>query len=153
MTKTKLTAETLRTSVTTTKWVFFSLVILFIILGIMRVSLAADGTSTALCNGDALCEFFQSSIYPWVQDLVLLIAVVMVIAAGIVYTFDLGGGKQINLAKDMLISAISGLLLFFLASWLLLQLNGLFPEPPAAGVTGGPPATGLPPAPGDGLPH
>ncbi|MBU1092756.1 hypothetical protein KJ836_03775 [Patescibacteria group bacterium] len=65
----------------------------------------------------------------WMPMLVGALAVVVIIVAGIVYAFDLGGGKQAGIAKEMIISAISGVILFILARWLLGELSSVFSAP------------------------
>lgn len=119
------------------KIVFFVLIGLVIVLGIINhISLAAgpgEAADTAKALKDWVSELFTASEY-----LVSVVAVVMIIIAGIVYALDLGGGKQIGLAKDMIISTISGVILFMLASWLLAEIGGpegLFPPVPLENLT------------------
>ena len=73
--------------------------------------------------------------------LVGILAVVVIVVAGIIYAFDLGGGKQSGLAKEMIISAISGVILYMLSRWLLTELGSLF-APTDLDLTGGPPPGG-----------
>ncbi|MFH0912583.1 MAG: hypothetical protein V1807_02925 [Patescibacteria group bacterium] len=118
----KVNLTALKRWVSIGKLMLFISIGLFFILGLINhVSWAAGGAISSLE------DYIGTSIYAWVGSLVAVIAVVMIIAAGVVYAFDLGGGKQIGLAKDMIISTISGLILFMIASWLLGQISVLFP--------------------------
>ena len=93
---------------------FFVVVVLAVVLAIVGTMPSAGAVGPVIGEGEPL--------WGWVKDLydlsgviVGILAVVMIIAAGIVYALDLGGGKQIGLAKGMIIDAISGVVLFILA--------------------------------------
>jgi len=120
----RLDAKTLKKCIRISQIVWLVLVGAAIVLMIMQ-----QNFSFAVEDGEV--QNLQAWVMGWSGQLgilVGLIAVVMVIIAGIVYAFDLGGGKQIGLAKEMIISAISGVILFMLAAWLLGQVNSLFPR-------------------------
>jgi len=125
----RLDAKTLKKCIRISQIVWLVLVGAAIVLMILQqnFSWASAGPGEPVID-------LQTWVQNWSGDLgilVGLIAVIMVIIAGIVYAFDLGGGKQIGLAKEMIISAISGVILFMLASWLLNEIggeNGLFPR-------------------------
>lgn len=108
------------------KWMRIIQIVWLVLIGLAIILLITRHSFSFAAGGD-LEEWVTnwSSQLGW---LVGLLAVVMVIIAGIVYIFDLGGGKQIGVAKEMIISAISGVLLFMLAAWLLGQVNSLFPK-------------------------
>jgi len=124
MTKQKINWQKVYRGMTISKWVFWGLILVFVLAGIMQLVLAANGGP----GQPATLETLVSS--QLLGTLVGIIAVVMVIIAGIVYAFDLGGGKQIGVAKEMLTAAIGGVLLFMFASWLLLNIGKLFPKTP-----------------------
>jgi hypothetical protein len=132
-----------------------------IILGVINNLAFAQGAGEPV-GGAADLQSWVDSLFDASRALVAVVAVVMIIVSGIVYALDLGGGKQIGLAKDMIMSTISGVLLFILASWLLNEVGGsggLFPRqdspatnpalPGAAGELspGGTTPEELPPAP------
>lgn len=83
---------------------------------------AADPVADTDLAGPILEIFTKANL----GALVGVLAVVVIIVAGIVYAFDLGGGKQSGLAKEMIISAISGVILFMLSRWLLIEFGSLF---------------------------
>ena len=116
------------------KWIRISQIVWLVLVGAAIVLMIMQYNFSQASTGPGEVVDLQAWVQGWSGQLgilVGLIAVVMVIIAGIVYAFDLGGGKQIGLAKEMIISAISGVILFMLASWLLNEIggeNGLFPR-------------------------
>ena len=117
-------AKVIKNIVKIAKFVLFGLVVLAIILLLIQnnVSFAQEDPDP----GKVLYDFVSVNLYPLVGTIIGLLAVFMIIVAGVIYIFDLGGGKQIGLAKEMIVSAISGLLLFIIASFLLGEVNLMF---------------------------
>ena len=104
------------------KLVMFSLVVVDVVVNLISTKSSfaqpADGSNLE----QQIANIFSTSL----PILVGVLAVVVIIVAGVVYAFDLGGGKQSGVAKEMIIAAISGVILFMLARWLLAELNSLF---------------------------
>ncbi len=136
----RLSATVVKKWARITQIVWLILIGIAIVLMITNQSLSFAQDSGTGANSNAFQDLLDG-LMPELGIFVGLLAVVMVIIAGIVYAFDLGGGKQIGVAKDMIISAISGVILFMLASWLLGEINELVP-PPKDPLTGSSPTGG-----------
>lgn len=133
-----MSPKTLKKIVKVSKYVFYGLVILTIIFMLIDNNVSFASTSDV---GDSVYNWVSDSWFNTMNSIVLTLAVFLIIIAGIVYLFDLGGGKQIGLAKEMIVAVISGLLLYFLAAGLLRELSDIFHiDPPVVengGDTGG----------------
>lgn len=129
MAKQKFNWQKIHRGAVIARWIFWGLILIFVVVGIIQLSLASGSGEPA-----TLDELIS---YPRIGELVSIVAVVMVIIAGIVYAFDLGGGRQIGVAKEMLTAAIGGVLLFMIGSWLLGEIKDLFPAPPPIADIGG----------------
>lgn len=117
------------------KWARITQIVWLILIGIAIVLMITNQSLSFAQSGGTGAD--SNALKDWLKDwipqlgiFIGLLAVVMVIIAGIVYAFDLGGGKQIGVAKDMIISAISGVILFMLASWLLNAISEIVPADP-----------------------
>ena len=119
------------------KWMRIIQIVWLVLVGLAIILLITRHSFSFAAEGGSVSDL-QDWVMNWSGQLgwlVGLLAVVMVIIAGIVYIFDLGGGKQIGVAKEMIISAISGVVLFMLAAWLLGQISSLFPPQGYVDVT------------------
>lgn len=113
------------------KWAFFIFLALALIFVVYSgITMAATGTGTEL--------------YSWVSDLrnkvstlIGALALAMIIVGGIMYATSAGSPAQIKTAKEIVISAISGVVLYILSTVLLGGsatqqgiIGKLFPPPP-----------------------
>lgn len=140
----------------TRKWIkvakisFLVLIVLFVIL-----SLVYGDKSLASVTGGADATAFEDFImnfYKSLSGLVGLLAVTMIIAGGIVYATSEGNPDKIKTAKEIIIAAIMGALLFAFANWLL-GSNGIskyFPVPLEKLQGNNTTREELPPPPGSG---
>ncbi|MFH1088442.1 MAG: hypothetical protein V1719_01210 [Patescibacteria group bacterium] len=133
------------------KLIMVSLVVVDVIANILRhnASLASDPVAPAATIDltGSILAMFTGPNGANLGGLVGVLAVVVIVVAGIVYAFDLGGGKQSGLAKEMIISAISGVILFILAHWLITEMSDLFGTSPTSPGTGASPSPTIPAAP------
>ncbi|MBU1083189.1 hypothetical protein KKE14_02005 [Patescibacteria group bacterium] len=110
------------------KWVFF------IFLTLALVFVVYTGFTMAQTSGD------PNSLYTWVvsvrtmvSTLIGALALLMVVIGGIMYATSAGNPKQISAAKDIIVSAVSGVALYILSAVLLGSateqgiINTLFP--------------------------
>jgi hypothetical protein len=109
--------------------VFGLLIVLFVILAIIYNGhpSSANGTGAGATGFPDLVKAIQQGV----SGLIGVIGVVMTIAGGLVYATSQGNPNQMNLGRDIVVSAISGLALYGFSSWLL-GGNGIsqfFPVP------------------------
>ena len=85
-------------------------------------------------------SFFNTmkSFYGALSGLIGILAVVMIIAGGIVYATSEGNSDKIKTAKEMVMAAIMGVLLFAFANWLLggNAISKYFPVVPMSDLPG-----------------
>jgi len=67
---------------------------------------------------------YASLVIQWATPVIGLFALIMVIYAGYVYMTSQGNPEQVNLAKDILIGVIAGVILLFTAEILLKNVIG-----------------------------
>jgi len=113
------------------KWAFFIFLTLALIFVVYSgITMAATGTGTELYT-------WVSNVRTMVSALIGALALLMILLGGIMYATSAGNPKQISTAKDIIISAISGVALYVLSSMLLGPsateqgiIGKLFPPPP-----------------------
>lgn len=159
----------------TKKWVKIAkisllvLIVLFVILSLvygdqLLAVIPAPGTHSPDYGSDPSLlgfaennSFFNTmkSFYGALAGLIGLLAVVMIIAGGIVYATSAGDSDKIKTAKEMVMAAIMGVLLFAFANWLLGSnaISKYFPIIPMSELPGyqegsSSPHYDLPPPPG-----
>ncbi|MFA5009827.1 MAG: hypothetical protein WC553_01170 [Patescibacteria group bacterium] len=90
--------------------------------GLLAAVLAATGdnassTTTSLTFGQYVCTAIDLG-----STVLVTLAVLMVIAAGIIYATSMGasGGElSVGLSKQMIVAALTGLLLYMIGGWLI----------------------------------
>jgi len=96
------------------QYLFWGLLLIFIIISFIDPSSAASPGAGATSFNDLMLV-----LQGVVGGIIGLLAVFMVIAGGIVYATSQGNSGQMGLGKEIIVSAIGGLLLFMFALWFL----------------------------------
>jgi len=95
------------------KWTFFIFLVLALIFVVYSgITMAASGTGTELYE-------WVSNVRRMVSTLIGALALVMIVVGGIMYATSAGNPNQIKTAKEYIISAISGVVLYILSAVLL----------------------------------
>jgi hypothetical protein len=94
------------------KWAFF----IFLILALIFV--VYSGVTMAATDSTQIITW-ASEVRGWVSTLIGALALLMIVAGGIMYAVSAGNPKQITAAKDIIISAIAGVVLYLLSAVLL----------------------------------
>lgn len=125
------------------QWAIWVRLAFFVFLILALIFVIYSGISLAAGSGAST----PSSLYDWVYKLLYavsgligVLAVAVITIGGIMYATSAGNQKQISTAKEMIISAISGVVLYILSLVLLGNFAGgqnvtgiigkLFPPPP-----------------------
>ena len=146
----------------TRKWVKIAKVSLLILIILFVILSLVYGDKLLAAGFADNNSFFNTikSLYDALAGLVGLLAVIMIIAGGIVYATSEGEPDKIKTAKEMVMAAIMGVILFAFANWLLggNAISKYFPVIPMSELpgyesssSGGSYDDSLPPPPGSGL--
>ena len=95
------------------KWafsIFLTLALIFVVYS--GITMAAEGTGTELYT-------WVSNVRSMVSTLIGVLALLMIVIGGIMYATSAGNPKQTSVARDIIMSAISGVVLYILSAMLL----------------------------------
>lgn len=96
------------------QYLFLGLLLIFIIIAFVDPSSAADPST-----GPASFNDFVRAIQDMVGGIIGLLAIFMIVVGGIVWASSSGNSGQTGLGKEIIVSAIGGLLLFMFTLWFL----------------------------------
>lgn len=88
----------------------------------------AQTTTSYPWGKKSLNEFFQE-IYKWALGIAGSLSVLMLVFAGYLYVTSAGSPEQINLAKDIIITTLSGLVLLILTVVIMRAIGFSTPTP------------------------
>ena len=97
------------------QYLFWGLLLIFLIIAFIDPSSAATTPGAGSTTFNDLMMVLQGTV----GGIIGLLAVFMVIVGGIVYATSQGSSGQMGLGKEIIVSAIGGLLLFMFALWFL----------------------------------
>lgn len=83
---------------------------------------SAQAKESEFFGGQTVSQYMEG-LYNWSIGIAAGLAVIMLIYAGYLYTTSAGNPEQINLAKEVIIGAISGLVFLILAALILQSLG------------------------------
>jgi len=106
---------------TIAKFVLFGLLLLFIIMVLISASLAAGSGGVEGVAFPDLIIYLRTAV----SYLIGLLAVIMVIVGGIVYATSEGSPDKMKSGREYIMSAITGVLLYALSSYILGQNLGI----------------------------
>lgn len=75
-------------------------------------------------NGEAL-TCFVSRVWTFSQTAILVLAVVVVVIAGVIYMTSAGNPKQVEMSKKLIIGALSGVAVMILGKFFLTKVVGV----------------------------
>jgi len=101
--------------------VLLILIVFFIVMSFIGISSADTGTPVPADNFAGL----MMELYNMVAEIIGILAAVMVVIGGIIYGLSAGDPSKANLGKEIIISAITGLVLFMFAYFFLGDSLGL----------------------------
>jgi hypothetical protein len=78
-----------------------------------------------LCPVDRALECWIGAVWTWSQGAILILAVLVVILAGIIYMTSAGSPKQVALAKKLILGALSGVAVIVLGKFFLTTIIGV----------------------------
>jgi len=102
--------------------VFGVLIVVFILIAVLygkNPSMAGDPGGSAVSFPELMTALLDK-----MSLMIGTLAVVMTIAGGVVYATSQGNPNQMNVGRDLIISAISGLALYVFATFLLGDIRG-----------------------------
>ena len=95
---------------------------------------SSGSTSEVCANQDEQVEPIIKTVINTLLYIIGILSVIMVIVAGIMYTLSTGNSGSVSKAKNMLIYAVVGLVIAFLAyaivNWVLFTVSGGSPVQP-----------------------
>lgn len=100
-----------------------------LILLIPGAAFAATGFKSMFCTGGT-CNTYEdwiNGVWNWSLAIIVPLSVLVIAAAGVIYTTSAGNPDKIGMAKKMIIGVISGIAILILARLLLVNVIGVSP--------------------------